>query len=40
MKFKADKKEAIRKLDHTEANLLRLSDVIREVKRQIGSLQR
>ncbi|MFT7487721.1 MAG: chromosome segregation protein [Candidatus Promineifilaceae bacterium] len=40
MKYKADKKEAIRKLDHTEANLLRLSDVIREVKRQIGSLQR
>ena len=39
-KFKADKKEAIRKLDHTEANLLRLADVIREVKRQIGSLQR
>ena len=40
MKFKSDKKEAIRKLEHTEANLLRLSDVIREVKRQIGSLQR
>lgn len=39
-KFKSDKKEAIRKLEHTEANLLRLSDVIREVKRQIGSLQR
>jgi len=39
-KYKADKKEAIRKLDHTEANLLRLADVIREVKRQIGSLQR
>jgi chromosome segregation protein len=39
-KFKADKKEAMRKLDQTEANLLRLSDVIREVKRQIGSLQR
>ncbi|MFC1452580.1 chromosome segregation protein SMC [Verrucomicrobiota bacterium] len=39
-KFKADRKEAILKLDHTEANLLRLSDVIREVKRQIGSLQR
>ncbi len=39
-KFKADKKESIRKLDHTEANLLRLADVIREVKRQIGSLQR
>jgi len=39
-KFKRDKDEAIRKLDHTEANLLRLADVIREVKRQIGSLQR
>ena len=39
-KFKADRKEATRKLEHTEANLLRLDDVIREVKRQIGSLQR
>jgi len=39
-KFKNDKKEALRKLEHTEANLLRLADVIREVKRQIGSLQR
>ena len=39
-KFKADKEEAIRKLEHTETNLLRLADVIREVKRQIGSLQR
>jgi chromosome segregation protein len=39
-KFKADKAEALRKLEHTEANLLRLDDVIREVKRQIGSLQR
>jgi chromosome segregation protein len=39
-KYKSDKDEAIRKLDHTEANLLRLADVIREVKRQIGSLQR
>ncbi|MDA0321746.1 MAG: chromosome segregation protein SMC [Verrucomicrobia bacterium] len=39
-KFKNDRIEAIRKLDHTEANLLRLDDVIREVKRQIGSLQR
>lgn len=39
-KFKADRKEALRKLEQTETNLSRLSDVIREVKRQIGSLQR
>jgi chromosome segregation protein len=39
-RFKADRKEALRKLEQTEANLLRLDDVIREVKRQIGSLQR
>jgi chromosome segregation protein len=39
-KYKADKKEALRKLEHTEANLVRLDDVIREVKRQIISLQR
>jgi len=39
-KFKAQKKEALRKLEHTEANLVRLADIIREVKRQIGSLQR
>lgn len=39
-KFKGQKKEALRKLDYTEANLLRVADVIAEVKRQMGSLQR
>jgi len=39
-RFKSQRKEALRKLEATEANLLRLTDVIREVKRQIGSLQR
>ena len=39
-KYKADRKEALRKLEQTDANLVRLADIIREVKRQIGSLQR
>ncbi|MDE1170235.1 MAG: chromosome segregation protein SMC [Verrucomicrobium sp.] len=39
-KYKSQKKEAMRKLEQTEANLLRLVDVIGEVRRQIGSLQR
>src|SRR3954449_20234 len=39
-KFKAQKKETLRKLEHTDQNLLRVADLIKEVKRQIGSLQR
>ncbi len=39
-RFKQQKREALRKLEATEQNLLRVQDLIREVKRQIGSLQR
>ncbi|MGF1679052.1 MAG: chromosome segregation protein SMC [Candidatus Methylacidiphilales bacterium] len=39
-RFKSQKKEALRKLEATEANILRLSDIVKEVSRQIGSLQR
>jgi len=39
-KYKFQRKEALRKLEATEANLVRLADIIKEVKRQIGSVQR
>jgi len=39
-KYKSKKKEALRKLEQTEQNLLRINDIITEVKRQIGSIER
>ncbi len=39
-KYKMKKKEALNKLKDTENNLLRLNDIVLEVKRQIGSIER
>ncbi|EDY80665.1 chromosome segregation protein SMC [Verrucomicrobiia bacterium DG1235] len=39
-KYKAQRKETLNKLSHVEANLARVTDVIGEIGRQIGSLKR
>ncbi len=39
-RYKSKKREALRRLDDTEQNLLRLNDIISEVKRQINSIER
>ncbi|MFH1875019.1 MAG: chromosome segregation protein SMC [Pseudomonadota bacterium] len=39
-KFKSRKEAALRKIDSTKSNLLRLTDILNELKRQINSLNR
>ena len=39
-KFKARKQVALRKIEHTRQNLVRLGDIISEIRRQVNSLQR
>jgi len=39
-KYKARKKESLRKMEATQGNLSRLTDVIQEIERNLGSLER
>lgn len=39
-RYKAKKKEAMRRLEETDNNLLRVNDIVTEVKRQIASIER
>ncbi len=39
-KFRADRREALRKIGQTEENLTRLTDILRELRRQANQLQR
>ncbi len=39
-RYKAQRKETLNKLSHVEANLARVTDVVAEIGRQIGSLKR
>ncbi len=39
-KFRERRREALLKMDHTEQNLLRIQDVVAEIRRQIHSLER
>lgn len=39
-KFKSRKKTALRKIEATRQNLLRISDIVSEVRRQLGGLKR
>jgi chromosome segregation protein len=38
-KFRVKKREALRKLELTESNLVRIRDIVREIERQLGPLE-